>query len=324
MTVLALAGLLLAGEALRAAPVPPGCWLRDAAAAGETVWLLCEDGPVLKSADRGETWSHFQLPAAGRWHAVALVDEERAAVAGAGGQLLTTEDGGHTWARRESGAADDLFDITFVGESGWAVGDNGLILHSDDGGLSWARQASFTRSRLLAVFFLNEKTGWAAGWTGTLLRTRDGGGFWEQVELPGVYGNLNDIWFQDADNGWAVGTPGLLLRTRDGGRSWQLRPPPAGGVFRSIRFDARGRGFLAGDRLLVSEDGGETWMPAGLETREALVGVLPVRDEVWVFSPHELHLAVLQDRSRTAVISQAVPLGQDRHLPENQMNTDSY
>lgn len=60
----------IAAGGLQAAPLPPDCWLRDVAAKGEAVWLLCEEGPLLKSADSGKTWSDF--PSAVEWAIAGL------------------------------------------------------------------------------------------------------------------------------------------------------------------------------------------------------------------------------------------------------------
>lgn len=45
----------------------------------------------------------------------------------------------------------------------WMAGWGGLILHSGDGGASWRQQTSGTSSQLRRIFFLDENHGWIAG-----------------------------------------------------------------------------------------------------------------------------------------------------------------
>ncbi|HZR47051.1 MAG TPA: PKD domain-containing protein [Candidatus Manganitrophaceae bacterium] len=44
----------------------------------------------------------------------------------------------------------------------WMAGWGGLIMHSDDGGATWSRQSAGTSAQLRRTFFIDEKTGWIA------------------------------------------------------------------------------------------------------------------------------------------------------------------
>ena len=70
----------------------------------------------------------------------------------------------------------------FVGSSGWIAGEGGLILHTPDGGVTWNRQNSNTLLWLETVCFINAKTGWAAGEGGAIVSTTDGGATWTKRE----------------------------------------------------------------------------------------------------------------------------------------------
>ena len=72
-------------------------------------------------------------------------------------------------------------------------------------------------------------------------------------------GALNDVFFVDGTYGWAAGTG--VWKTTDGGATWRRIPVLAGTTLRRIVFADRNRGWALGhdNRVLRTEDGGETW-----------------------------------------------------------------
>ncbi len=282
-------GLVLFAALAPAFPVSlPGgdCWIQDAAAADGKVWLLCDREQLATSADEGRTWRWVRLPSGVKLRAIAFLDARRGFVAGDGGTLLATEDGGSTWRTQPAGTVEHLTDIHFVGELGWISGYGGTILHSSDGGRSWERQFTGLSQPLEAVFFLDAKHGWAVGWAGTILRTVDGGQYWQRAAAPGVSGSLSAVYFRDPQNGWIVGMWGQILRTRDGGASWETQPSPVRSWLQAVVFDKAGRGWIAGGAdLLLSEDGGESWKLAESDLNLFLDRFVESNESVWAVGP---------------------------------------
>ncbi|MBI4903057.1 MAG: hypothetical protein HY820_05440 [Acidobacteria bacterium] len=262
------------------------CWIEDASAAGEQVWLLCDQQRAYVSSDAGATWRESKLPSMERLRTVEAVAENRAFVGGDQGTLLLTSDGGAQWSAVAIPAKQNLRDVHFVGDLGWIVGAGGTVLHSTDGGATWKTQASGTSQSLEAVYFADARNGWVAGWNGTMLRTVNGGAKWEVVQSPLLLWSLNSVYFRDPQNGWALGILGQVLRTNDGGLTWKAQEAPARNSFTSVIFDGAGRGWIASENtLLLSEDGGETWKPQPLEGWAFAERMLVVKDSIWVVGP---------------------------------------
>lgn len=258
------------------------CSLRRAAAAGPSVWLLCDQKQLFVSGDEGLTWHTRHLPSDAKLRAIAFLDSRRGFIAGDGATLLATEDGAESWRQVPLPTEHNLTSIHFVGELGWVAGWRGVILHSRDGGKAWEQQESGVQQGLDGIFFADAEHGWAVGWNGTVLRTDDGGRSWKKVTVPSTVFSLDCVYFRDRDSGWAVGFGGRILRSRDGGVTWQEQESPTRGWLKSILFDASGRGWIATDHtLLVSEDGGDTWRPISIEGILFLHQVLPVKDALW-------------------------------------------
>jgi photosystem II stability/assembly factor-like uncharacterized protein len=102
---------------------------------------------------------------------------------------------------------------------------------------------------------------------------RRGRDHWEAVTIP-TDAEFRGMWFTDSLNGWITGggyliDGGIVGRTRDGGRSWSFRSGvlPGGGAsfaLNRVQFLDTLRGCVTGrgGRVLVTDDGGETWRPA--------------------------------------------------------------
>jgi photosystem II stability/assembly factor-like uncharacterized protein len=121
---------------------------------------------------------------------VRFRDELSGLIAGLGGVVLRTEDGGRNWAYRKIDRKQALFAVGSVaGGRAVAVGEKGLIRVSTDSGDSWHAPASgdfpelFTFMRDVA-FDGSGRVGFIVGQTGQILRSTDSGIQWRRVLPP--------------------------------------------------------------------------------------------------------------------------------------------
>lgn len=122
----------------------------------------------------------FDAEPLGACNYVATPSGIRGCAVGANGTVLTTADGGASWAAaRSSGTVADLYSCVFVDDlHGWAGGEHGVIVRTEDGGVNWHKQESGTTEELDAVEFTDLRHGVITGARGTALRTDDGGETW--------------------------------------------------------------------------------------------------------------------------------------------------
>jgi photosystem II stability/assembly factor-like uncharacterized protein len=121
---------------------------------------------------------------------VRFRDELNGLIAGLGGVVLRTDDGGRNWAYRTIDRKQALFSVGSVkGGRAVAVGEKGLIRISTDNGNSWLPPAEgdfpsiFTFLRDVG-FDRNGRVGFIVGKMGQILRSRDNGVQWQQVLPP--------------------------------------------------------------------------------------------------------------------------------------------
>lgn len=192
-----------------------------------------------------------------------------------------------------------LNSIYFVDQqNGWAVGtsatswnDNqapagkwqhrGAILHTTDSGKSWKEQGSNLYDQwdleFFAVKFLDERNGWALATKRFpsqnifLAHTTDSGEHWSWVDT-GVSGNIaigsalvqGDLEIVERNNIWAAGGLGEVVHSQDGGVTWRKQNLSCGYPTCPIRcyalaFADSRHGWLAGEKLFFTIDGGDDW-----------------------------------------------------------------
>jgi photosystem II stability/assembly factor-like uncharacterized protein len=207
---------------------------------------------------------------------IAAASKTRACAVGNGGVVLSTGNGGATWARRTSGTLADLKDVAFPTKSRvWAVGvrnkrtasgvkQYGIIIASRDGGKHWSTQRSNIPGGLFAVSFSDGLHGWAAGVAG-VYRTTNGGLLWKVVSRMG---GLAPLDFTSAKRGWACAASDGLFRTVDAGRHWSFVGAWAPEMY-AVSFAGAKSGWAVGGphsegdplnvAIMHTADGGSSW-----------------------------------------------------------------
>lgn len=210
---------------------------------------------------------------------IYFLDQNRGWVAGTGGTLLETIDGGQTWRRLNTQTRDNLRDVYFANEkTGWLVAERDLLklktndeprtylLKTDDGGFSWRPvllNGADVNARLVRAVFADADRGWVFGETGVVFATRDGGAHWVRQPAPTKHLLLGGA-FIDAAHGWLVGAGATILQTSNGGMTWQSGNvrDGAGARFTSASFVGNSLGWAVGTagRVFATNDGGRNWL----------------------------------------------------------------
>ena len=246
-------------------------------------WLLlptalCLSAPSASTSASASTWTR-QNPGTMSWlRAVYFLDQNRGWVAGSGGTLLETTDGGTTWKRLFPLTRDTLHDVYFANEKvGWLVVERDMLklktndepraylLKTMDGGFSWQRvflNGSDANVRLVRAVFADNQRGWVFGETGIVFATHDGGAHWIRQASPTKHLLLGGA-FVDYAHGWLVGAGATILQTNDGGLTWQngIVRDGAGTRFTAASFVGTRLGWAVGmaGRVFATTDGGRTW-----------------------------------------------------------------
>jgi photosystem II stability/assembly factor-like uncharacterized protein len=244
-----------------------------------------------------------------KFYDVHAVSPERVIIVGYAGKILTTEDGGRSWAVRPSGTDNAIYKVRMLDqENGWAVGQSGTVLRTSDGGKTWQKVEAGTEAYLFSMAAPTPQHLIAVGDKSTIVQSEDGGATWtagkyappapdaavvgedaaaEDMMLAAQEPSFYDVHFRDEKTGWIVGEFGKILKTTDGGKTWKEQQQSLLGeeitdeldlpTFYGVDFINDKEGVAVGleGRIAHTVDGGETWTfdPIGGEEHEPLLTV---------------------------------------------------
>lgn len=243
-----------------------------------TGFLLLLSAFCFLASARAATWTRQPSGTMAWLRAVYFLDQNHGWVAGSGGTLLETTNGGQTWRKLNPSTKDNLRDVYFANEKvGWLVAERDILklktndeprsylLKTVDGGLSWQQvflNGSELNPRLTRAVFFDGEHGLVFGESGVVFVTRDGGTHWTRPPSPTKYLLLGGAFADDA-HGWLVGAGGTILQTHNGGLTWQSGHVPEGdgARFTAASFVGNSLGWTVGTagRVLATNDGGRTW-----------------------------------------------------------------
>ncbi|QGV82466.1 oxidoreductase [Streptomyces ficellus] len=177
----------------------------------------------------GPSWRLKETGAQARFRGLAAVSRSTAWVAGSGGTVLRTGDGGRSWRN-----------VSPAGATGLEFRD----IEAFDG----------RRAVVLAI---------GEGEASRILRTDDGGASWtESFRNPDPRAFYDCVTFFDSRHGLAMSDPVdgryRILSTGDGGRSWTVLP--TAGMPEALPGEA---GFAASGQCLVSSGPRDVWLATG-------------------------------------------------------------
>ncbi len=223
-------------------------------------------------------WNAGKSGAGGDLVAVYFTSAERGFVAGDGGYLAQTDDGGRTWTKQALGTTEDINEIYFRNDDNGYVVAGRKMFATGDGGRTWREIKIYDPKdfrqgapEFLSVRFADKKRGLIVGSIvnrdvvvdSLVMRTDDGGATWARVIVPSRL-ELYHLDFVSSSRGWIVGDDGLILTTTDGGMNWVKQNSKTDKTLYNVDFRDSEEGYAVGGNrgvgvILRTENGGATW-----------------------------------------------------------------
>ncbi len=230
-------------------------------------------GVVLRTQDGGEHWTQEQramTPAIAR---IGFFDPLRGWALGQPSALfpsgvLTTEDGGRTWAAMPATQSRGWLTGALIDpNTGALAGRTSALATIRRRGLE-RQPADFGLRALRAMQLAPPAKGWLVGDGGLVLQTRDLGKSWQTTEgllPPGARDHFDfHALAARGPHCWVAGTPGTrVFHSPDDGRTWTAADTGQPLPIRALSFVDEQMGWAVGDlgTILATVDGGQTWHP---------------------------------------------------------------
>lgn len=242
--------------------------------ASHLVQSTCAPTPQLYVPQSG--WEPIDSGVTQDLNCVSFVCLNRGSIAGNGGIILRTGDGGDNWTTQNTGVGENLYDISYLDYSIiLAVGASGTILFTDDYGQNWTVVQTGMMGAYYSGQMITETVGIAVGVNAIfqpfVTRTDDA---WATSESTSFYieyqsvlyeGRLSDVYFMNTSVGYAtavvdVPAGGAIVRTVDGGSTWETVYFSDDALY-GLDFTWEGAGYAVGDHgtILQTLDNGDTW-----------------------------------------------------------------
>ncbi|MBI5370086.1 hypothetical protein HZA85_02785 [Candidatus Uhrbacteria bacterium] len=226
---------------------------------GEAYVAVGNTGNIIRSSDKGTTWSVVDQNTSVYWQDIDS-EGQSVSVVGEGGAMRSSSDGGAHWQNVSLGVTNTLYEVNVNAAYGFIVGDHGRIMTLSGYGNTWVSNVSPTSLALYGVSNRADGSAWIVGAEGALLYTADYGNNWTnkgKIAETDLYG----VWFTSPTTGYVVGKNGTFRKTTDGGSSWMTLT--VSGLVSQTLYDISGSGdnlIVVGDKIILrSSDKGATW-----------------------------------------------------------------
>ena len=269
-------------------PVLQGIDVCDIWAVDEhTVWAVCAENVILKTADGGKTW--VQVPAPfqekhPRLSAICIVNKTNVWISGSEGAVYNSTDDGATWTVFETntfhnGLMQGIWAISsqkvyVAGGVGSTGKMRGFIAFTLDGGHTWDSVVpanDYNRHEWIGVASYGN-TVVVYGGKAHYVVSADGGATWKNDSVPltgGIGGaDINHLVMVNPQTWWGAFDLSEIFLTTNGGAAWESQPGVNNGEF-NVGIDtfdgqlAITVGELSGwprrGSVQKTSDGGKTW-----------------------------------------------------------------
>jgi len=198
--------------------------------------------------------------------------------------FLRTTDGGESWRDVEIISPEQaaIDNISFLDSlTGYGTG-LGKIYSTTDGGINWHQYGAESEQRFNSIFVQTGGAWIAAGNNGIIYQS-PGDTLWRKISRNIPY-NFKGIHFPDDNTGWIVGQhspkntynpkwSSYVLRTKNKGSDWETAGKFDKIVLENIYFTDSLNGWVVGNRILKTSDGGLNWIEQQPDTNIHLYSV---------------------------------------------------
>jgi photosystem II stability/assembly factor-like uncharacterized protein len=251
------------------------------------VFVVGDEGTLLRSRDRGASWSRIAIDSREPLRCVVFdMAGEQGWIAGDGGTVFRSENGGDSWTRVAVDLTEDVTNIALcdggravcltVGDGSIVRLEAGSVRKIETGVKDYLWQIRFDSSGIV---------GCLVGGGGKVLTSSDAGESWSLAAWP-VASPVYGCAVQLDRSIWAVGDEGLVWKSTDLGKTWSAvdvltKRNPWDTWLNACDFSPSGRkGVIVGSQgmIALTLDGGDTWKSGRFQNRNELVA-LAFKDE---------------------------------------------
>lgn len=200
---------------------------------GRTLLAVGTNGLVVRSQDRGASWTRHEIDRDASARA-ALIGIAACADGSFGAldffhRVWLADSHGENWRSQNIDEPGTPLAIACDSRNRlWVVGSDSTIASSADRGATWSKTTVGDDAMLASIQFVDAEHGFITGEFGSVFQTNDGGAHWHALPKIGADFYPYAAHFADGERGWVAGLAGVVMQTNDGGRTWKKEANPLG------------------------------------------------------------------------------------------------
>lgn len=230
-------------------------------------FVLREYDSLYYTTDGGTQWKKAFIEHNFYHYGLSFANTSDGWVCGSSGYISHSADAGITWNTQTTNTDKDLYSINFIdNKNGWASGytsSGGVLLHTTDGGVTWNKIFDDNALKFYKIVFKDNLNGFALDDYGeNIYQTSDGGVTWNIIFVsPSNQEILNDFTTAGSSALFTYGSGGIIEKSSNNGSTWSAKYKTAthGASIKLMRFTDNMHGYVLGDSLRRTTDGGNTW-----------------------------------------------------------------
>jgi photosystem II stability/assembly factor-like uncharacterized protein len=246
------------------------------AVAGNRIFAAGQEGVIIYSDDKGQSWTQAKVPVSATITAIAFASPQVGWATGALGVILKTEDAGKTWVKQLDGIGEiALMNSTTAAYVAAEQADQAKQKPNSDAANNDAGAADRATRRqgilagqgpdkaMLSLLPVSETEVFAFGAYRFVEYSTDGGKSWADWSMHIGDEKSQNIYGAAAIGGayYLTSETGLIFRSTDGGQSFPQLAQPGDATFFGI-MDTGAGGILAygvAGEMYLSTDQGKSW-----------------------------------------------------------------
>jgi photosystem II stability/assembly factor-like uncharacterized protein len=249
-------------------PWPCGSKVISQSSYQSNVWIISENGDILKSSDYGMNWLYQNGKDIHNMRKIFFLNATVGWIGNIQGTILRTIDGGNHWEINPFVIPYEIIDIFFKDQlNGWASTYSG-VFKSTDGGITWEFESNLPGVPFFSIQFIDTTNGYVAGWNGNIYKTLNGGQSWINISTSSNF-RIEQIFFTSVDTGWICGAKinlnldQAIYKTTNGGNTWSVQLYHANqsdGLINSISMmNELGFASSSEGQIYKTVNGGSNW-----------------------------------------------------------------
>jgi photosystem II stability/assembly factor-like uncharacterized protein len=243
---------------------------------------------MYRSIDSGLSWEEVLLPVFAQQGDDAITDivfqdALSGFAVGAGGNILTTENGGENWEVSNRGYPS-FYSFDMIDDHlGFASSGVGLF-KTEDSGMSWEFMPESDSLTILDMTFESPDNGLFFGWRNFYHNVSDGGTMIEAITLPVNFVSLSSA-LQKGDSLFVSGAAiapsrNVFMRSGDRGANWIVKDiPEVSGFVTHMKRMEKYIYYGASEGLMRSTTKGEEWTTLSEFTQDYLHAFLVIDEQ---------------------------------------------